>query len=284
MPTRRPSTPAPAERDFADLERRLRPLATPLGDPQPGDWLAEHPEDGQTFDQYRAAKPIRRTTNRNAIYLCLVGEFHAPFDRLSDDLAEYVALAFDVPVRVHDRVSLGDIPKHARRTHDGHKQLLSPFLLESTLQPGRPPDALAYLGLTTRDLWAGDGWNFVFGEADLRQRVGVCSVARYGFPGPSAKKYAACLRRTLKVAAHEIGHMLTMLHCTAAACLMNGGNSLDECDGQPLAPCPTCLRKFCWNLQVEPKPYLSRLDAFCRAHGLPADAAGFARFAAALPD
>ena len=45
--------------------------------------------------------------------------------------------------------------------------------------------------------------------------------------------------------------------------------------------CPVCLRKLCWNLQVEPVPYLKRLEGFCRQHGL-GDAGWYARAAEAL--
>ena len=49
---------------------------------------------------------------------------------------------------------------------------------------------------------------------------------------------------------------------------MNGSNRREESDRRPLHPCPVCLRKLCWNLQVEPVPYLRRLEAFCREHSL----------------
>jgi archaemetzincin len=72
-----------------------------------------------------------------------------------------------------------------------------------------------------------------------------------------------------------------MKHCTAYRCLMNGSNHQEERDGRPLHPCPVCLRKLLWNLQVEPAPYLTRLAAFCRRHGLD-DGDWYARAAAAL--
>jgi hypothetical protein len=47
----------PADNLFPDLESRLARLAEPLDEPEEGDWLAEHPESGQTFEQYLAANP-----------------------------------------------------------------------------------------------------------------------------------------------------------------------------------------------------------------------------------
>ena len=54
-----------------------------------------------------------------------------------------------------------------------------------------------------------------------------------------------------------------MAHCTAYLCLMNGSNHQGEKDRWPMNLCPVCVRKLCWNLQVEPVPYLARLKAFC---------------------
>jgi hypothetical protein len=49
---------------------------------------------------------------------------------------------------------------------------------------------------------------------------------------------------------------------------MNGVNHQEERDSRPLHPCPVCLRKLLWNLQVEPVAYLRRLATFCRAQAL----------------
>lgn len=268
---------------YPDLEDRLRPLATPLGEPESGDWLSEHHEKGQTFRQYLAAKPVRRDTTLTTIYMCLVGEFSESQESVVNQTCYYLSLFFDVPVSIHQRVPLATIPSWARRKHpkSGDKQLLTNFILQDLLEPDRPNDALAYLALTTRDLWPGDGWNFVFGQANLRRRIGVWSIARNGYPGKSEEAYRLCLRRTLLIAAHETGHVLTLQHCTAFHCLMNGCNSQQERDRLPLAPCPVCLRKLCWNLQVEPVTYLRRLAVYCASQGLE-DAKWYEEAAAAL--
>lgn len=142
------------------------------------------------------------------------------------------------------------------------------FLLHDLLEPNRPEEALAYLALTARDLWPGGPWNFVFGEASFHRRVGVWSIYRNGYPGKSEAAFRLCLRRTLHIAAHETGHILTMRNCTAFSCLMNGCNSEQERDSQPLNLCPVCLRKLLWNLQVEPVAYLRRLAGFAREQGM----------------
>src|SRR5689334_12435163 len=77
---------------YPELEDRLRPLATPLEEPQVGDWLAEHREKGQTFRQYLAANPVRRDRDRTTIYLCLLGDFTGPQVRVLERTQEYLAI------------------------------------------------------------------------------------------------------------------------------------------------------------------------------------------------
>jgi archaemetzincin len=260
----------PTENDYPEVEDRLRSLAEPLSPPRPGDWLAEHPERGQTFRQYVAANPVRRSAELSTVYLCLVGEFDGPQQAVVDLTAEYLGVFVDAPVVTRRRLPTADVPARAKRKHPdwGERQLLSTYVLNEVLEPDRPADALAYLALTARDLWPGEGWNFVFGQANVRRRVGVWSIYRNGYPGPGADTARRCLRRTVMTAAHEVGHVLTMRHCTAAQCLMNGSNHQAERDDRPLHPCPACLRKLVWNLQVEPVPYLRRLAEFHGRHGL----------------
>jgi archaemetzincin len=210
-----------------------------------------------------------------------VGDLDDPQGKVIDLTQEYLGLFFDVPVLVRRRVPLSDVPARARRKHPdwGNKQILSTFILRDILEPDMPENALAYLALTARDLWPGKGWNFVFGQANLRRRVGVWSINRNGWPGESEEAFRLCLRRTLMTASHETGHILTMAHCIAHRCLMNGSNHQEERDRRPLHPCPVCLRKLCWNLQVEPASYVQRLADFCEGHGLKDDAVWFARAA-----
>jgi archaemetzincin len=264
-----------------DLERKLRPLADPLPAPRPGDWLAEHPEPGQTFAEYLEARPVRKGDKLTTIYLCLVGDFSEAQRRILALTRQYLGLFFDCPVKVNRHLALSSIPARARRTHPswGDEQVLTGYILHEVLEPERPADALAYLALTAVDLWPGRGWNFVFGEANLRQRTGVWSVYRDGDPG---EDFTLCLRRALGTASHELGHVLTMHHCTAIRCLMNGSNHRGERDARPLHPCPVCLRKLCWNLRAEPVPYLMTLNAFCRQHGLDAESGWYERALAAL--
>ena len=122
----------------------------------------------------------------------------------------------------------------------------------------------------------------MFGQASLRERVGVWSIHRNGDPDKDAASFRICLLRTLKTATHETGHMFSMLHCTAYECNLCGSNHRAESDRRPLALCPECLAKVCWACRADPLERFGRLSAFCKAHGLKGEAATYDRAIRAL--
>jgi len=250
--------------------RRLLPLHEKLGKPRPGDWLAEHPEPGQTFRQYLRCRPVTPKGRRRVIYVQPLGRFNTTQRKIIDLTARFMGIYFGLPVKIREDLSLELIPKKARRKHPswGMDQILSTYVLYEVLWPRLPKDATAYIAFTTSDLWPGPGWNFVFGQASLNERVGVWSIYRNGDPEAGEEAFRLCLRRTLKTATHETGHMFSMQHCTLYECNMCGSNHRAESDSRPLWLCPHCLAKLCWATKVDPKQRFEKLIAFCKTQGL----------------
>ena len=113
-----------------------------------------------------------------------------------------------------------------------------------------PPDSKAEGGQWGEELECprGGQWVGVYPRLSL-----ACPLTVKGGMGFDPETdFHLCLRRTLSTASHETGHILGMAHCTAYSCLMNGSNHQEEKDRRPMHLCPVCLRKLCWNLQVEP--------------------------------
>ena len=250
---------------------RLLPLHRPLEPPGPGDWLDQHHEPGQTFQQYLAINPTTARGKRRVIYIQPIGSFQEAQRRIVKLTAELMGIYFGLPVKIADDLPItADWPESARRVHPrwGDEQLLTGYILGEVLAKRLPEDAATYLGLSAMDLWPGRGWNFVFGQASLRERVGVWSIYRNGDPAGGDEAFRLCLLRTLKTATHETGHMLSMLHCTAFECDMCGSNHRDESDRRPLALCPHCLAKLCWATGVDPAERFRKLADFCRREGL----------------
>ncbi len=249
---------------------KLIPLHTKLGKPRPGEWLDQHPEPGQTFRQYVAGKPIRADRQRRVLYVQPLGDFNPTQKKIFDETAEFMGIYFQLPVKRREGISLDVIPDFARRKPGGARseQILSTHVLYEVLKPRLPRDAVALIAFTTADLWPGEGWNYVFGQAALADRVGVWSINRYGDPTGGEEAYRLCLLRTLKTATHETGHMFSMAHCTLYECNMCGSNHLPEADRRPLALCPNCLAKLCHATGADPAKRFRQLVVFYKAHGL----------------
>ena len=259
----------------------LKDIHTTKGKPQSGEWLAEHQEDGQTFAEYRKAEPILPKGERRVVYLQPLGEFDKDPQRLIELTAEYLRIHFNRPVKLLKTLPPSAVPESARRKHPswGTRQILTTYVMDRVLLPKLPDDAAAMIALTSSDLWPGKGWNFVFGQAYLRKRVGVWSIYRNGDPSGSAADFRVALERTIKTAAHEIGHMFTLQHCIQYECLMNGANNRAESDAQPMALCPECIAKICWATGAEPAPRFKKLAAFCQREGLSEQAKFFLKSA-----
>jgi archaemetzincin len=254
---------------------KLKPIHTLKAKPVTGDWLYHHTENGVSVKAYMKGAPIRPNGRFKTIYIQPLGSFTKEQKKIVRLSGEYMAIYFNVPVKIQKPLPLSIVPRDARRRRFGSEQILSPWVL-NMLRPRRPKDALAYIAFTASDLWPGRGWNFVYGQASLRSRVGVWSIHRNGDPSESKEMYELCLRRTIKTATHETGHILTINHCIAYSCNMNGCNHRDESDACPLALCPLCLYKICWNTRSDPIKRCGKLADFCKEHGLK-DAEAFFR-------
>lgn len=250
--------------------KRLRPLQVPLGKPQPGDWLAEHKEDGQTFEQFLVRRPTPAPSELTALYIQPIGDFGKTQQELIATTARCLGLFYGRPAKVLPTIGLAAIPQDAQRINDNTRetQILSTYVLDTVLKPKRPRDALAVLALSAEDLWPGKGWNYVFGQASLSERVGVWSIKRFGDPDESPEAFQLCQARTLGTALHETGHMLGISHCKAWRCGMNGSNSLEEGDRSPLHFCAECQPKVWWYCNVEPRKHVVGMIEFAKAQRL----------------
>ncbi|MEK6247566.1 MAG: archaemetzincin, partial [Planctomycetales bacterium] len=271
-------------RQIYRYQQKIIPLHKKLGEPAADEWLANHSESGQTFKEYRQARPVMPRGKRTVLYVLPLGDFTESQSKIVELSAEFLSTYFHRPVRVHEALPLSVIPDDARRVHPdwGVRQILSTYVLSDVLVPRLPDDAAAYIALTASDLWPGDGWNFVFGQASLWERVGVWSMNRNGDPDEDERTFRLCLLRTLKTATHETGHMFSIKHCTDYECNMCGSNHLEESDRQPLTACPQCVAKLWWGTGADPAQRYQRLAEFCQRNQLTETQEQFEKAAAAV--
>ena len=259
-----------------DEDARIEKLATldqKLPAPQPGDWLYVHDEPGQTFAQYKASKPVRPDSKRLHFYLRPIGTFSDHQMRIINYTADYLKIFYGLEAIVEEPVSDESIPASGKRSfEDGSEQLLTTYLFNHFLLPDIPDDAVVVMAITTKDLYPSPAMNFVFGQARLKDRIGVSSLFRYTDEPLNDHNFKQCLMRMIKTSSHEMGHMFSCHHCTNAVCVMNGSNSLWESDSRPNRLCSECLHKLHWNLSFDLDQRQKKLVEFLTKHGLTDDA------------
>lgn len=198
-----------AKKERQDLRaamKKIEPFFKPMGKPEPYDWLVSHNEPGQTFDQYLDGDPARPTKERNKIYVLPLGTFTPQQKRVIDIAAGYLEAFYGLPVSKMAAQTIKR-PLNARDSRRGKltqtAQIRTGYILDDVLKPILPSDGAALIAFTADDLYPGESVNYVFGEASLENHVGVWSLYRLA----NNANYDTFLRRTLKIAAHETGHM-----------------------------------------------------------------------------
>ncbi len=94
-----------------------------------------------------------------------------------------------------------------------------------------PAHAYAVLGVTLEDIYPGDNWNFVYGWAYYKARVGIFSFIRWdddAFYSQKQPDWSSILYPSLRTMVHETGHMFFITHCVYNRCLMCGFNHIEE--------------------------------------------------------
>lgn len=239
------------------LRRALNPGSdfSPLPAPKRGGWLAEHFEQGQTFNDSTKTTPSRPTKHRNKIYLQPLGKFIDGQSPSLEALKAYGAGYFGMDVLILPILPVSGSKLSMRiNPFSRNRQLLTPRVL-MFLKKTLPTDAFCILGVTMEDLYPHPSWNFVFGQASAQDRVGVFSFARYdsAFYGEErGENYQELLlHRSCKVLVHETTHMFSLAHCIFFNCVMNGSNHLQESDARPMHLCPVCLRKLQFSISFD---------------------------------
>ncbi|NML37242.1 Zn-dependent protease [Chitinophaga sp. G-6-1-13] len=245
----------------------------PLGPPQEGDWRFTHKETAQTFEAYKAARPVKTTATRSVIYLLPVGEFTPLQEKVLEATREYTAIFFQLKTVLLPAHSDDSFPSNTfRQRDDGHIQLLASYILHNLLKGKTPDNGIALMAISARDLYPQSDWNYVFGLASYAERVGVSSIYRLQNETTlDATNYLLCLKRLNSIASHEIGHMFSLHHCLHARCAMNGTNNLEETDRAPNRICSECQKKLYWNLRYDNQKRLQELVDYCRQHQLQRD-------------
>lgn len=246
-------------------------LFTPLRPLQPGDWLTEHWEDGQSFEEFVNIAARRPDKLRTIIYLQPLEQFIQDQSPSLALLQQYVQAYFVLPVQLLPVLTQKAQTFPTRMNpHTATQQTLTTAILQA-LKRQLPAHAFCVMAMTMHDLYPDPNWNFVFGQASVPERVGVFSFARYdpafyGIPRDEGYR-TVLLRRSCKVIIHEIGHLFGLAHCMFYMCSMNGSNHIQEADSRPMHLCPICLHKLHYSIGFDVLDRYRKLAQFYRQVG-----------------
>jgi archaemetzincin len=240
-----------------------------LAKPVEGDWLYSHKEKGQSYEQFMNSKHIVPTTGSNIIYIRPIGNFNSLQNKQIELLREYLEIYFQLKTKTLEIVSNDVIPVSAQRMgHENNQQFLAGYILNNVLKQDKPLNRIALMGLTEVDLYPKPEWNFVFGLASYRDKVGVSSIYRLQDGKLAPDNFNLCLSRLLKISSHEIGHMFGLHHCIYADCVMNGTNSMSETDKGSIRLCSVCQRKLNSGIKYDNNKRLLELEMYFKNNNL----------------
>jgi archaemetzincin len=123
---------------------------------------------------------------------------------------------------------------------DPQRRQYNSGLLLRHLVEWRPPETHRLLGLIEADLFI-PMLSFVYGQAQVGGPCALVSGARlrqefYRMPSePTMFR-----RRTRKEVLHELGHTLTLVHCSDPQCVMSLATGLPQVDRKSETYCPSC--------------------------------------------
>lgn len=221
-----------------------------MNKPSPGDWLHSHKENHQAYDCYKLPLYNEVTPQRKTIYLQQFGKFNLDFIKQLCNFCSVFYPKMEVktlPILEFEK-ELATIKK---RTNYYGSQYLAQDIL-AYMEKRVPKDAYCVMGITLKDIYPGDNWNYVYGWAKYKARVGIFSFLRWDdeFAGGEKNEidWQKILYPSMRTMVHEIGHMFGITHCVYNRCLMNGFNHIDENYMNPLEFCPVCYRKIAKNI------------------------------------
>lgn len=245
-----------------------------LSTPKPGEWRYDRDEKFQTFEGFQKMKKIKPEAGKNIIYLQPIGAFSDLQKKEIQLTQKYLKVYFQLETKVLPALSNNIFPKSARRIFkDGQEQILAGYVLDSILIKRKPKDAVAFMGITERDLFPKPEWNYVFGLANYQYGVGVTSMYRFASGNLTESNFNKSLERLIKISSHEIGHMFGISHCINANCVMNGTNSLPETDFHFARACSLCQQKLSSSIKFNNQKRLIELKSFFEKQHLNAELA-----------
>ena len=235
---------------------------------------------GQSFTEYLESAPPYPSSPRTRCYWDVTSRSSLSHDFLTS-MTAFLEAFFGWPVHIGLRAQTGaPATRHHKTAEHESPQVWSSEVFErmtSTL----PDDGYCAVNLTFVDLYPEPSMVFVFSHralppANLFAFFRVDTSQHETFPQHS---WPACA----KTMAHELCHLLGLVHCSFFRCLMNpcptrsiaSAPTLSEALTTTFALCPICLRKLAYACALNVRGRYEKLAGCVDRLGCPADAEWF---------
>jgi archaemetzincin len=155
----------------------------------------------------------------------------------------------EVPKEILDKITeelkttfrmIGDIGQEETMPKPAFNQFRNQYRSNQVLDFLDEKFAGRVLAITKEDMYT-EGLNYIFGQAKMKGRVAIVSIARLDPTFWHQPKDEGLLEiRTVKESIHEIGHVLGLGHCNNRGCVMNFSNTVGDVDKKTKYLCNTC--------------------------------------------
>lgn len=125
----------------------------------------------------------------------------------------------------------------------------------------KPAGVTHIIGITAHDLYE-DGWEYLYGFSQVEGNVAIVSMRRTWTPrqGQSLASWRLAVDRSEKVLVHELGHSLSLGHCSRKHCVMSAVDTSPSLDRLSRFYCRRCAAAIESGPVDEQDPILSRGD------------------------
>ncbi len=258
----------------------IQQLDVKLGEPVKG-WRVygkEHGESNQKFQEYIKCCEQAEWPDRRPLHVQRIGIFTRIDLKIITLVCDYLHVLYGIPIHLQESIltmtqlkerylqmmeeaidslqteeDVQQAKAYQRQFEENFPRKNGQYnvntifdLMKAILQPEIEGKKNQIIVLTSNDLYADKMQNFVFGAAAATDGVGCWSNSRIGNPQKNKQALESCVKRMLKIVAHEFGHMRGLPHCTDYACNMGGSMSLEEADHQPLLNCAQDMAKIAY--------------------------------------
>lgn len=149
-----------------------------------------------------------------------------------DEIKHNFEETFNLPVITLNIINIPDSYKNSLRNQYRVSKIFS-YLKEIC-----PDDSLKIIGVISEDIYE-EGYNFLFGSAELNGKYSIISIYRLYDENESLFK-----KRVVKEAIHELGHTFGLNHCDNKICVMNFSLSINDVDKKDKHFCKLCENKL----------------------------------------